>query len=62
MAFEIEVNEGQGVMFENKSNNERAPQFKGKLKIDGQEYNIAMWQRMTKTGRPMFSLKVDRGR
>ena len=64
MAFELR--NGQGTLFENehKGDNERAPDFKGELKLGGKTIRIAMWQRLIKNGRsagkPMYSLQVDK--
>lgn len=65
MPFNIEVNELEGLMFPNNKarDNPKAPQWKGTLKIDGVEYNIAEWEGIGKnSGKPYRRLKVDRGR
>ena len=64
MAFELR--NGQGTLFENdkKGDNEKAPDFKGELRLGGKTIRIAMWLRIIKngrsTGKPMYSIQVDR--
>ncbi len=32
-----------GVLFKNESPNEKAPAYKGKINVDGKEYELAAW-------------------
>jgi len=49
-----------GVLFPNKSDNERAPAFTGKCQIEGEEYRIAGWKRVSNnTGKAFISLKFE---
>ena len=48
-----------GVLFKNDSQNERAPSYKGKIHVDGKEYELAAWIRDSKAGTKFMSLKVQ---
>lgn len=49
-----------GVLFPNKSDNERAPDFTGKCQINEEEYRIAAWKRVSNnTGKAFLSLKFE---
>ena len=48
-----------GVLFKNDSQNERAPSYKGKINVDGKEYELAAWIRDSKAGTKFMSLKVQ---
>ena len=50
-----------GVLFKNESDNEKAPAYKGKINVDGKEYELAAWIREGKKGKFM-SLKVQEPR
>ncbi len=50
-----------GVLFKNESSNEKAPAYKGKINVDGKEYEIAAWVKEGKSGKYM-SLKVQEPR
>ena len=53
-------NENTGVLFKNESDNEKAPNYKGKINVDGKEYELAAWVREAKSGKGKFmSLKVQ---
>lgn len=54
-------NTNSGVLFKNESDNEKAPAYKGKINIDGKEYELAAWIREGKNGKFM-SLKVQEPR
>ena len=54
-------NTNSGVLFKNESENEKAPNYKGKINVDGKEYQLAAWIREGKNGKFM-SLKVEEPR
>ena len=55
-------NTNTGVMFKNESDNEKAPNYKGKINVNGQELEIAAWIRQSKAGKKFLSLKVQEPR
>jgi hypothetical protein len=56
-------NTNSGVLFKNESDNEKAPNYKGKINVDGKEYELAAWLREAKSGKGKFmSLKVQEPR
>ena len=56
-------NTNPGVLFKNESDNEKAPAYKGKINVDGKEYELAAWIRESKSGNGKFmSLKVQEPR
>jgi hypothetical protein len=56
-------NENTGVLFKNETDNEKAPMYKGKINVDGKEYELAAWLREAKSGKGKFlSLKVQEPR
>lgn len=56
-------NTNSGVLFKNESDNEKAPMYKGKINVDGKEYELAAWLREAKSGKGKFlSLKVQEPR
>lgn len=53
----------QGVLFQNdKDGNEKRPDYKGKLNVDGKDYELAGWKRVSKKGQPFLSLKIEEQR
>lgn len=53
-----ELREGQGSLFANlKRKSDKAPQYRGDIKINGQVYEIAAWVRQGKSGE-FFSLQA----
>jgi len=54
-------NTNSGVLFKNESDNEKAPAYKGKINVDGKDYELAAWIREGKNGKFM-SLKVQEPR
>jgi hypothetical protein len=54
-------NTNSGVLFKNQSENEKAPAYKGKINVDGKDYELAAWIREGKNGKFM-SLKVQEPR
>lgn len=56
-------NTNSGVLFKNQSENEKAPMYRGKINVDGKEYELAAWLREAKSGKGKFlSLKVQEPR
>ena len=56
-------NTNSGVLFKNESDNEKAPAYKGKINVEGKEYELAAWIRESKSGNGKFmSLKVQEPR
>lgn len=55
-------NTNTGVLFKNESDNDKAPNYKGKINVDGKELEIAAWVRQSKAGVKFFSLKVQEPR
>lgn len=56
-------NTNSGVLFKNETDNEKAPMYKGKINVDGKEYELAAWVREAKSGKgKFFSLKVQEPR
>jgi hypothetical protein len=50
----MEKRDNSGVLFKNdKKDNERAPEYKGNIMVDGQEYWISAWIKEGKTGKFM---------
>jgi hypothetical protein len=54
-------NTNSGVLFKNQSENEKAPAYKGKINVDGKDYELAAWIREGKSGK-FLSLKVQEPR
>lgn len=54
--------DNSGVLFKNESENEKAPAYKGKINVEGKEYELAAWIREGKSGQKFMSLKVQEPR
>jgi hypothetical protein len=53
-------NTNTGLLFINKNKKEdKHPFWKGKINVNGEEFELSAWQRDTKTGEPMLSLKLS---
>lgn len=52
-------NTNTGVLFKNESENEKAPNYKGKINVDGTDYQLAAWIRTAKSGDKFMSLKLS---
>ena len=50
-----------GVLFQNdKEGNDKRPDYKGKINVEGAEFEIAGWKRVAKSsGKPFLSLKIQ---
>jgi len=58
----LELNPNSGLAFRNDRGLERsdkAPQFKGEILFEGKRIEVAIWERKTKSGTTMLSMKVD---
>jgi len=58
----LELNPNSGLAFRNDRGLERsdkAPQFKGEILFEGKRIEVAIWERKTKSGKTMLSMKVD---
>jgi hypothetical protein len=50
---------GRGVMFRVRDKqNPKGPDFKGGLNVDGREFELAMWESISKGGTPYLSLSI----
>lgn len=53
-------NTNTGVLFrKDKEGNEKRPDYKGTLNVEGKEYEIAGWKRVSKSGKAYVSLKIS---
>ena len=52
-------NEKTGVLFNNNTDNPKAPNIKGECTIDGKTYEIAGWRNTSKAGKTYYSLKFQ---
>ena len=51
--------DNSGVLFKSdKKDNERAPDYKGNIMVDGQEYWLSAWIKISKDGNKFMSLSV----
>ena len=60
---EYEIREGSANVFRNsKKTDEKHPDFKSKMFIDGKMKDVAVWLRKTKNGDDYFHIKVNDSR
>ena len=53
-------NTNSGALFKNdKEGNEKRPDYKGKLNVDGVEYRISSWLKTSASGMKFMSLSVE---
>lgn len=57
MAYEHKDNTGS--LFFNKSDNERAPSYKGEAMVDGKMKRVSVWFQKTKAGQEYLSMKFE---
>jgi len=60
MALNIENN--QGIAFYNTNGlmrNEKSPTFKGEIMLEGRRIEVAIWERQTKSGTKMLTMRVE---
>ncbi len=54
-----EHKDGQGTLFLNESDNPKAPQFTGKMMVDGKLRDIAGWNKTLNNGMEIISLSIQ---
>lgn len=54
--MDLKLNEG--LIFRNKSDNEKAPLFTGQINVDGKNWEIALWPREGNTGK-FYSARIS---
>lgn len=53
-------NTNSGTLFRNdKATHPKAPEYTGKIDVEGKEYQLAAWVRESKNGKKFFSIKVS---
>ena len=52
-------NTNSGALFKNDSDNANAPNYKGKLNVEGKDYDISAWIKESKAGKKYMSLSVQ---
>ena len=52
-------NTNRGVLFKNETDNEKAPMYKGKINVDGKDYQLAAWVKENQKGDKFLSLSVQ---
>lgn len=57
MAYERK--NGQGTLFTNEKSNDRQPDFKGDIVIDGVIYELAAWSKTSLKGQKYFSVRAS---
>lgn len=56
----METKENTGAIFKNdKKTSDKAPDYKGKINVDGVDKDIALWLRESKNGVKYFSVKIE---
>lgn len=56
----METKINQGAIFKNdKKTSDKAPDYKGKINVDGIEKSIALWFRESANGVKYFSVKIE---
>ena len=51
-------NTNSGAAFPLRNANPKAPQYSGPLNVNGKEFEISIWNRESKAGKPFLSIKV----
>jgi hypothetical protein len=51
-------NTNSGAAFAKDNANPKAPKWSGPLNVDGKDYEVSIWERTSKAGKPFLSLKV----
>ena len=52
-------NEKKGVAFLKESANPNAPKWDGKLTINGKEWRFALWEKTSRNGKEMLTMKIS---
>jgi uncharacterized protein (DUF736 family) len=56
----METKENTGAIFKNdKKTSDKAPDYKGKINVDGVDKDIALWVRESKNGVKYLSVKIE---
>ena len=55
-----QLQEGQGILFANESQNVSAPNYKGIIKINGEIISIVAWKNKSKAGQEYISIQKDK--
>lgn len=56
----MDLKENTGAAFKNdKKGNDKAPEYKGAINVDGTEKQIALWVSESKKGTKYFSIKIS---
>jgi len=51
-------NTNSGAAFPKNSANPKAPKYSGTLNVEGKDFEIAIWDKISKQGKPFLSLSV----
>lgn len=54
----MDIKTNEGLIFRNQSENAKAPQFSGRINVDGEQYEIALWVREGAKGK-FYSAKIS---
>ena len=52
-------NTNSGAIFPNEKKSEKHPDYKGKLNVEGKDWEVAAWNRTSQAGKQFLSLKVS---
>jgi len=55
-------NTNSGAAFRKDNANPKAPQYSGPLNVNGKEYEISIWEKTSKAGKPFLSIKIGEPR
>jgi uncharacterized protein (DUF736 family) len=55
-------NTNTGAIFKNEKKADNHPDFKGKINVEGKEYEVAVWLKTSKAGNEFWSLKLQEPR
>lgn len=55
--MDLKLNEG--LIFRNKSDNEKAPLFTGQINVEGKNWEVALWPREGNDGKKFYSVRVS---
>ena len=60
MSDNYQNKENQGAIFKNtKKQNEKHPDYRGTVNVEGKEFEIALWLKKSQNGKPYFGVKVS---
>jgi uncharacterized protein (DUF736 family) len=55
-------NTNTGAIFKNEKKADNHPDYKGKINVEGKEYEVAVWLKTSKAGNEFWSLKLQEPR